>query len=202
MRPRPPSREPKSGPPLGRLRATPYRFRHTLQRVGSGTGSHHGRASSRCRPAALRYRDPRPIKIRAPAHDQRRSEPMARRWAPNDGGDSDDSGEPGPSAGRQTPAPHSVGFDDSWKVGNRNATGSGFRPGEFGAIPPFQPSREPIPMPGTEPPRRSRFISASCASGSRFGNRGLDRGVDLLGKSRVGSQPGCRLEALGCSDGK
>src|SRR5215470_7839446 len=71
MRPRPPSREPKSGPPLGRLRATPYRFRHTLQRVGSGTGSHHGRASSRCRPAALRYRDPRPIKIRAPAHGNR-----------------------------------------------------------------------------------------------------------------------------------
>src|SRR5215472_17630998 len=85
---------------------------------------------------------------------------MARRWAPNDGGDSDDSGEPRPSAGRQTPAPHSVGFDDGWKVGNRNATGSGFGPGEFGAIPPFQPSRDPIPMPGTEPPRRSGLIAA------------------------------------------
>ena len=85
---------------------------------------------------------------------------MARRWAPNDGGDSDDSGEPRPSSGRQTPAPHSVGFDDSWKVGNRNTTGSGFGPGEFGAIPPFQLSRDRIPMPDTEPPRRSRFIAA------------------------------------------
>jgi branched-chain amino acid transport system substrate-binding protein len=85
---------------------------------------------------------------------------MARRWAPNDGGDSDDTGEPRPAAGRRTPARHSVGFDDSWKVGNRNATGSGFAPGEFGAIPPFQPSQEPIPMPGTEPPRRSSFIAA------------------------------------------
>jgi branched-chain amino acid transport system substrate-binding protein len=85
---------------------------------------------------------------------------MARRWAPNDGGDPDDTGEPRPSAGRQIPAPHSVGFDDSWKVGNRNATGSGFGPGEFGAIPPFQPSRNPISMPDTEPPRRSGFIAA------------------------------------------
>ena len=85
---------------------------------------------------------------------------MARRWAPNDGGDSDDSGEPRPSAGRQTPAPHSVGFDDSWKDGNRNTTGSGFGPGEFGAIPQFQLSRDRIPMPDTEPPRRSRFIAA------------------------------------------
>ena len=83
---------------------------------------------------------------------------MARRWAPNDAGDSDDSGEPRASAGRQTPAPHSVGFDDGWKVGKRNTTGSGFGPGEFGAIPPFQLSRDPIPMPDT--PRRSRFIAA------------------------------------------
>jgi branched-chain amino acid transport system substrate-binding protein len=85
---------------------------------------------------------------------------MARMWAPNDGGDSDDTGEPRPTAGRQTPAPHSVGFDDSWKVGNRNTTGSGFGPGEFGAIPPFQLSRDAIPMPDTEPPRRSGFIAA------------------------------------------
>jgi branched-chain amino acid transport system substrate-binding protein len=85
---------------------------------------------------------------------------MARRWAPNDGGDSDDTGAPRPSTERETPASHSVGFDDSWKVGNRNATASGFGPGEFGAIPPFKPSREPIPMSDAEPPRRSGFIAA------------------------------------------
>ena len=68
MRPRPPSRGPKSGHRFGRLRgAALYRFRHTLQRVGTGTGSRYGCASSRCRPGTLRYRDPRPIKIRAPA---------------------------------------------------------------------------------------------------------------------------------------
>jgi hypothetical protein len=35
----PPSRGPKSGPRFGRLRRLPLPFRHTLQRVGSGTGS-------------------------------------------------------------------------------------------------------------------------------------------------------------------
>src|SRR5215472_7478569 len=85
---------------------------------------------------------------------------MARRWAPHDGGDSDDTGEPRPSVPRQTPVRRSVGFDDSWKVGNRNATGSGFGPAEFGATPPFRPSRDPIPMPDAEPPRCSGFIAA------------------------------------------
>jgi hypothetical protein len=42
---------------------------------------------------------------------------MARRWAPNDGGDSDDTGEPRPSAGRQTLASIPQGLVTAGKSG-------------------------------------------------------------------------------------
>src|SRR5215475_6256008 len=113
-------------------------------------------------------------------NDQRRSEPMAGRWARNDVGDSDDDGEPKSSAGRRlqdvvrprTETPQSVGFDDGWKAGTRNVIESGFEPDEFEALPPFLRSRQTITMPDTGPPRRSSFLSlqfpfcvASCCTG-------------------------------------
>src|SRR6516165_7849876 len=92
---------------------------------------------------------------------------MADRQAPNDAGDSDDTGEP-KSAGRRlqdvvrprTAAPQSRGLDDSWKAGTRNVTVRGFEPYEFDALPPFLRSQGPIPMPDTEPPRRSSFLAS------------------------------------------
>jgi hypothetical protein len=68
---------------------------------------------------------------------------MADKRAPNDAGDSDDTGELKLSAGRRlqdvmrprTTAPKSMGLDDSWKAGTRNVTGSGFGPDEFEALP-------------------------------------------------------------------
>jgi branched-chain amino acid transport system substrate-binding protein len=85
---------------------------------------------------------------------------MARRWAPNDGGDSDDAGGPKPSAGKRlqdalrprTAAPQFVGLDDGRKAETRDVTGSPFEPDEFEALPPFLRSREP--------PRRSSFLAA------------------------------------------
>jgi branched-chain amino acid transport system substrate-binding protein len=94
---------------------------------------------------------------------------MADRWVPNDGGDSDDAGEPRPLAERRlqdvvqprTPAAQSAAFDDnSWKAGTRNVTVSSFEPDEFEAIPPFLRSRDPITVPNTGPPRRSSFLAA------------------------------------------
>jgi branched-chain amino acid transport system substrate-binding protein len=93
---------------------------------------------------------------------------MARRWAPNDGGDSDDTGEPKPSAGRRpqdvvrprTAAPEPVGFDNGRKLESRNVIESRFEPDEFEALPPFLRSREPMTMSDTGPPRRSSFLAA------------------------------------------
>jgi branched-chain amino acid transport system substrate-binding protein len=93
---------------------------------------------------------------------------MADRRTPNDVGDSDDTGEPRPSAGRrlqdvvrpQTPAPQSKGFDDSWKAETRNVTVSGFEPDEFEALPRFLRSRDPITVPEAGRPRRSSFLVA------------------------------------------
>ena len=93
---------------------------------------------------------------------------MVDRRTPNDVGDSDDTGEPRPSAGRRvqdvarprTPAPQSKGFDDSWKAENRHVTVSGFEPDEFEALPPFLRSRDPITVPEAGRPRRSSFLVA------------------------------------------
>jgi branched-chain amino acid transport system substrate-binding protein len=93
---------------------------------------------------------------------------MARRWAPNDGGDSDDTGEPKPSVGGRfqdverprTAAPRAAGVDDGSKVGTRNVAGSGFEPDEFEALPPFRRSRDPITVSDIGPPRRSSFLAA------------------------------------------
>src|SRR6516165_8207449 len=93
---------------------------------------------------------------------------MVDRRTPNDVGDSDDTGEPRPSAGRRvqdgararTPAPQSKGFDDSWKAETRHVTVSGFEPDEFEALPPFLRSRDPITMPPTGAPRRSSSLVA------------------------------------------
>jgi branched-chain amino acid transport system substrate-binding protein len=92
---------------------------------------------------------------------------MATRWAPNDAGDSDHTGEPKPSAGsrlhdvvRPRTAPQSVEFDDGPKVGTRNVTGSGFEPDEFEAPSSFPPSQDPITVSDTGPPRRSSFLAA------------------------------------------
>jgi branched-chain amino acid transport system substrate-binding protein len=79
---------------------------------------------------------------------------MTGRRAPND--DSEDAGEPKPSAGRRlqdmmrprSPPPQPMGFDDGWKVGSR-MSGGGFEPDEFEAAPPFLRSRDPIEMPET-----------------------------------------------------
>jgi branched-chain amino acid transport system substrate-binding protein len=89
---------------------------------------------------------------------------MTGRRAPND--DSDDAGEPKPSAGRRlqdmmrprNPAPQPMGFDDGWKVGTR-MSGSGFEPDEFEAAPPFLRSRDPIEMPETRS-RSAGFLVA------------------------------------------
>jgi len=93
---------------------------------------------------------------------------MVDRRTPNDVGDSDDTGEPRPSAGRRvqdvararSPAPQSKGFDDSWKAENRHVTVSGFEPDEFEALPPFLRSRDPITVPEAGRPRRSSFLVA------------------------------------------
>src|SRR5215472_12474711 len=93
---------------------------------------------------------------------------MADRRTPNDVGDSDDAGEPKPSAGRRlqdevgprTPTPQSKGFDDSWKAGTRKVTVSGFEPDEFEAFPRFLRSRDPSTVPEARRPRRSRFLVA------------------------------------------
>jgi branched-chain amino acid transport system substrate-binding protein len=93
---------------------------------------------------------------------------MARRWAPNDGGDSDDAGGPKPSAGKRlqdalrprTAAPQFVGLDDGRKAETRDVTGSPFEPDEFEALPPFLRSREPMTVSDTKPPRRSSFLAA------------------------------------------
>jgi hypothetical protein len=138
---------------------------------------------------------------------------MADKRAPNDPRESDGTGEPKLSAGRRlqdlmrpkTTAPKSMGLDDSWKAGARNVIGSGFEPDEFEALPSFLRSRGPMTVLNARPPSRSSFLAAfssCCTSGSHFSNRGLDRGVDLLGKPRIGSKPGCRLKTLSCSDGK
>src|SRR6516162_5308690 len=92
---------------------------------------------------------------------------MADKRAPNDAGESDDTGEPKLSAGRRlqdlmrprTTAPKSMGLDDSWKAA-RNVTGSGFEPDEFEALPSFLRSRDPMTVPNTGPPRRSSFLAA------------------------------------------
>jgi branched-chain amino acid transport system substrate-binding protein len=70
---------------------------------------------------------------------------MADRRAPNDAGDPDDAGEAKPRRLQDVVRPK---------------TASGFEPDEFEALPPFLRSRDPIPMPNTEPPRRSRFLAA------------------------------------------
>ena len=93
---------------------------------------------------------------------------MADKRAPNDAGDSDNTGEPKTSARRwlqdaahpKTTAPRSIGLEDSWKAGTRNVTGSGFEPDEFEALPPFLRSRDPITMPPTGAPRRSSSLVA------------------------------------------
>jgi branched-chain amino acid transport system substrate-binding protein len=93
---------------------------------------------------------------------------MARKWAPNDGGDPDDAGGPKPSAGKRlqdalrprTAAPQSVGLDDGRKAETRDVTGSPFEPDEFEALPPFLRSREPMTVSDTKPPRRSSFLAA------------------------------------------
>ena len=93
---------------------------------------------------------------------------MVDRRTPNNLGDSDNAGEPRPSAGRRledvvrprTPAPQSKGFDDSRKVETRNVTVSGFEQDEFEALPPFLRSRDPITVPEAGRPRRSRFLVA------------------------------------------
>jgi branched-chain amino acid transport system substrate-binding protein len=85
---------------------------------------------------------------------------MARRWAPNDGGDSDDTGEPKDVVRPRPAAPRSVRFDDGSKVGTRNVTGSGFEPSEFEALPPFLPSRDPMTVSDTGRPRRPSFLTA------------------------------------------
>jgi branched-chain amino acid transport system substrate-binding protein len=85
---------------------------------------------------------------------------MARRWAPNDGGDSDDTGEPKDVVRPRTAASRSVGFDDGSKVGTRNVTGSGFEPDQFEPLPPFPRSRDPITVSDTGSPRRSSFLAA------------------------------------------
>jgi branched-chain amino acid transport system substrate-binding protein len=90
---------------------------------------------------------------------------MTGRRPPNDVGDSDDDGEPKPSAGRRlqdmmrprSPTPQPMGFDDGWKVGPRSMSGSGFEPDEFEAAPPFLRSRDPIEMPETRT-RRAGFL--------------------------------------------
>jgi branched-chain amino acid transport system substrate-binding protein len=92
---------------------------------------------------------------------------MTGRRPPNDIGDSDDPGEPKPSAGRRlqdimrprSPAPQPMGFDDGWKVGARSVSGTGFEPDEFEAAPPFLRSRDPIEMPETRS-RRTGFLMA------------------------------------------
>jgi branched-chain amino acid transport system substrate-binding protein len=93
---------------------------------------------------------------------------MAGKRAPNDAGDSDDTGEPEPSAGRRlqdvvrprTAASQSVEFDDGWKAETRDVTGSRFEPDEFEALPPFLRSRDPITVPESRPPHRSSFLAA------------------------------------------
>jgi branched-chain amino acid transport system substrate-binding protein len=90
---------------------------------------------------------------------------MTGRRAPNDVGDPDDPGEPKPSAGRRlqdimrprSAPPQSMGFDDGWKVGGRNVSGSGFEADDFEAAPPFLRSRDPIEMPETRS-RRSGLL--------------------------------------------
>jgi len=92
---------------------------------------------------------------------------MAGKRASNDAGDSDDTGEPKPSAGRRlqdvvrprTATPPPVGFDDRWKVETRDVTGSRFEPDEFEALPPFLRSRDPVTVPDTQPARRSSFLA-------------------------------------------
>jgi branched-chain amino acid transport system substrate-binding protein len=93
---------------------------------------------------------------------------MTGKRAPNDAGDSDDAGEPKPSTGRwlqdvvrpRTEALQPVGFDDGWKVENRDVTGSRFEPDEFEAFPPFLQSQNSITVPDAGPPRRSSFFAA------------------------------------------
>jgi branched-chain amino acid transport system substrate-binding protein len=93
---------------------------------------------------------------------------MARKWAPNEGGDSDDTGEPKPSAGRRpqdvvrprTAAPEPVGFDSGRKLETRHLIESRFEPDEFEALPPFLRSREPMTKSDTGRPRRSSFVAA------------------------------------------
>jgi branched-chain amino acid transport system substrate-binding protein len=90
---------------------------------------------------------------------------MTGRRAPNDVGDPDDPGEPKPSAGRRlqdimrprSAPPQAMGFDDGWKVGGRNVSGSGFEADDFEAAPPFLRSRDPIEMPETRS-RRSGLL--------------------------------------------
>jgi branched-chain amino acid transport system substrate-binding protein len=85
---------------------------------------------------------------------------MARRWTPNDGGDSDDTGEPKDVVRPRTAAPHSVGFDEGSKVETRNVIERGFEPHEFGALPPFPRSRDPTTVSNIGPPRRSSLLAA------------------------------------------
>ena len=92
---------------------------------------------------------------------------MTGRRAPNDVGDPDDPGEPKPSAGRRlqdimrprSAPPQSMGFDDGWKVGGRNVSGSGFEADDFEAAPPFLRSRDPIEMPETRSRRNGPLVA-------------------------------------------
>ena len=93
---------------------------------------------------------------------------MVGNTAPNEAGDSDDTGEPKPSMGRRAQdavrpriaALQPAGFDDGWKVETRDVTGGRFEPDEFQALPPFLRSQDPITVPDVGPPRRSRFLAA------------------------------------------
>ena len=146
---------------------------------------------------------------------------MAGKRASNDAGDSDDTGEPKPSAGRRlqdvvrprTATPPPVGFDDRWKVETRDVTGSHFEPDEFEALPPFLRSRDPVTVPDTQPARRSSFlapflrlapvilVSATAALIAMWiysANRGSDR--SQVADSRPSAVPMVRSTEQGASD--
>jgi branched-chain amino acid transport system substrate-binding protein len=92
---------------------------------------------------------------------------MVGKRAPNDAGDSDDTGEPERSMESRPQdvarpiiaALQPAGADGGSKVQTRDITGSRFDPDEFEALPPFLRSQDPITVPDARHPRPSSFLA-------------------------------------------